>query len=236
MSLISIVQAVMQRTLGYEPSSVINNTDQIVTQLHGYVNEAGKDLVIRHDWERLKSEFTHTTTAAEDQGNVTTVIGADFAYIVNDTFWNRSTDRRITGPLTPQDWQREKASSIVTVDPRYRIRGGKLLIAPTPSAGDTIAGEFVSKNWVSNAAGDTFSDSMTADTDLSLIDEELVTLSAHWRILQAKSLDYSEPFRKYELRLATYTGRDGGKGALSMSPRPRNKVPGAVFPDGDWLQ
>jgi hypothetical protein len=80
-----------------------------------------------------------------------------------------------------------------------------------PVAGDTIAFEWVSKNWVTVAAGGT--STWTADADTGLLDEEIMTQGVIWRWKAAKGLEYAEDYNKYERLVADQMGRDGGKRA-----------------------
>lgn len=72
----------------------------------------------------------------------------------------------------------------------------------------------------------------TADTDVALIDEKLLTTGLEWRWLKSKGLDYAEEFRRYEMRLVRIMGRDDKDREISTSDRlylSSNTWPG-VFP------
>lgn len=233
MSLLTLVQDAADRLGIVRPSLVVGSADQQVRQLLGLAQEEGKELARRHPWQGITKEKTFTAAATETQ---TGVIPSDFDRIVNGTFFNRTLKRRVEGPLNAPEWQNYKASTTTVLFDAYRIRGDVMLLAPTPTAGDSYAFEYVSTFWCTTASSSTPTlAAFEADTDIGLINEEIMTLGVVWRFLKAKGLDYSEPFRSYEAQLLLMAGRDGGHRTVSLARsydfrRPR--VPS--FPDGSW--
>lgn len=61
---------------------------------------------------------------------------------------------RLFGPASAQQWQELKSGIIADGTRRwFRVRGGLLLIHPTPTVtGDTIAYDYVSNGWCQSAA------------------------------------------------------------------------------------
>lgn len=237
MSLLTVIQAVCSRTNVPKPSAVMANiTDTQLLQMVSLLEEEGRDLSMRGPWQGITFEATHTTTAAEDQGTVVSIATNGFRAIKNGTFWDRSANLQILGPLTDEEWQRIKAMS--TSGPRYhyRIRGGKLLITPTPAADLSWAFEYVSKNWILGVDGTTYKQYFTLDTDTILLPEELVIMGLRWRWKKDKGLDYAEDFETYEKQVKQALGEDGGKPKLNMSGGPRDAQPGVFVPEGSWLQ
>ena len=219
------------------PSSVIGSADQQVRQLAGLANQEGKELSKRHPWQVLQKEKTFTAVALESQATAS-AIPSDFDRFINGTFYNRTAARAVEGPLTAQEWQSYKASVATMLFDAFRVRGNDILLAPTPSAGDTYAYEYISTYWVATAAASTTpaQASWVDDTDVGLLSEELMTLGVVWRFLKAKGLDYSEPFRTYEAQVMLAMAKDGGKRSVYMakgtmsSTKPRTPS----WPDGSW--
>jgi hypothetical protein len=212
-----------------EPNAAIGNTDDNVIRMVQLANEEGEELSSRHDWQALIREETHTTTAAESQGLMTAIAGSDFLRIRNDTFWNRSLNR----PWYPVDdvqWQQMKASSITGPNNYFRIRGNYLIVTPVPSAGDTLAFEWITKNWCESAGG-TGQDAWAADTDVARLSESIMLQGLVWRWKKANGLEYAEDFRQYEERITNAMMRDGAPRRIHMGggmPQGRN------IPDGSW--
>jgi len=215
------------------PSSVVGSSDQQIRQLLGLANQEGKELAKRHNWQRITKEKTITATATEEQSSA---IPSDFDRILNGTFYNRTQNRRVEGPMDAAEWQQYKASIASVLFDAYRIRGNSMLLAPTPTADDSYAYEYVSLWWCTTAAGTTPTlAAWAADTDVGILPEDLMGLGVVWRFLKAKGLDYSEPFRTYEAQLMLAVGRDGGKRSVymgrSMDYRRRREP---RWPDGSW--
>lgn len=234
MSLLTVIQYVARRTNISVPAAVLGTTDPQVAQLHALLEEEGNDLSQRGAWQALTLEASHTTIAAEDQGAIATIASNGFRYIRNETFWDRTNQLQVYGPISDQEWQARKA--MVDESPRHqwRIRSGRLLVNPTPTAGYNWRFEYVSKNWILGADGVTYKQYFTLDTDTILLPEELVVMGLRWRWMREKGMDYAELFRTYEEQVKSMLGRDGGKPILRMDgEQPRG--PGVFVPAGSWI-
>lgn len=223
MTLITIVSDASDRIGLQRPSAVMSSTDLTVRTLLGFAQQEGRELARAATWQALQTEKTFTTVAQELQ---TSAIPTDFDWYMQDTMYNRTSRRKVEGPLTPGEWQVTKATLVTLVNPAFRIRGRNILITPTPSAGDTVAYEYISKNWCESESG-TDQSSWAADSDVGLLDEELMTLGVIWRYRKSKGFDYAEDFRSYEVMKNQLMLRDGarprinsGPGAIDRNPYP----------------
>jgi hypothetical protein len=234
MSLLTTVQDFCRRTGLPVPATVVGSTSPDIRQIMALLEEEGDDLSQRGSWQGITFEATHTTVATEDQGAMTTSASNGFSYIKNDTIWDRTNKLPICGPMSSQDWQAVKGFGVSGPRYRYRIRGGKLLINPTPTAGYTWAFEYVSKNWIIQDDDSTYLNRFADDTDEVLLPENLFTLGLRWRYLREKGQPYSDLFNQYEEQVKNALGRDGGKRVLSMNDGPRPRGPGIFVPEGSW--
>ncbi len=200
------------------------------------LNKEGRALSTRYGWQALTREVTFTTLAAESQGTIASIVGGDHSarYIVNDTIWNRTKIWPVLGPKSPRNWQAYKSFTGTGPISEYRIRGNQLLFSPVPSAGDTCAFEYVDKMWCTDSGGTTFRAAVAADTDVMLLDEELMQQGLLWRWRAAKKLDYTEDFITYEHMVADAMARDGTKPVLSMAGPANEYNPVVVVPIGSW--
>lgn len=198
------------------------------------LNKEGVELSARADWQVLTKEKTFLTVAQQIQ---TSSLDSDFGHYCIDTMFNRSAIRKVAGPLTPAEWQAEKAFPIYTaINPAFRIRGNNLLFTPNPTAGQTVAYEFVSLNWVLAVDGTTYKPAFTADDDTTLLNEPIMTDGVVWRFKSAKGFDCSEEFQEYEARVATLIAQDGG-GAPRLNLQyglDRVAFYPANLPEGNW--
>lgn len=169
----------------------------------------------------------------ESQGDIRTITGPDFNFIVNETIWNRTQRRPVFGPKSPAEWQQLKAQFMQGPWIQYMLRGNQMLMLPAPSPGFAIYFEWISKNWCSSATlvGQT---SMLVDTDISNLDERLNALGAIWRWKKANKLDYAEDFETYEKAVQDAITRDGSKGRLNLAGAQSDIYPGVVVPAGSW--
>ena len=233
MSLLTIVQSVCPRVGLPRPTSAAGNPDPQIQQIVELANEEGQELAARHPWQALMKEATFTTVATEVQGNIFTIAGADFRYILNETIWNRSQRRPVFGPKSPADWQMLKAAFVNGPWNQYRIRGNNILFTPVPAAGQSCYFEFISAYWAA-ADGVGYADAWSMDTDTALLNERIMALGVVWRWRAAKGLEYAEDFAKYERDVQDAMARDGGKPTLNMDGDSGDLQPVVVVPVGNW--
>lgn len=233
MSLLTIMQDVTD-TIGLpRPTSVIGSSDPQTRLLLRHLNIEGQQLARRHEWQALQKEKTWTAAATQAQ---TGVLPTDFDRFLGGTFYNRTRNRLVAGPLTPQEWQDYQASLTTLVYDAFRLKAGVLYLLPTPTGTHTYAFEYMTKYWASDAAGTAPTlAAFAADTDIVFLPELLLIMGTVWRFKQARGFDYAEDFRSYETELYRIIGRDGGKRTLNMGASIDKRVPRAPqAPDGSW--
>ena len=198
------------------PNSVTASTDTSVIQLEASVNQEGRAQVQKYGWQVLVKEGSHTTVATESQGTMIS-IASDFGRFSNDTMWNRTTNRRYYGPITDSRWQQILAVVSGGITNYFRIRGGNLLMHPTPTAGESVKFEYVSKYWVDTTGGSTAdADKFSGDSQTTVLEEELIVLGVVWRFLKLKGLPYDQQYVDYTNRVSEYTGHDGASPILKL--------------------
>jgi hypothetical protein len=213
MALLAMIQKAAKKLNLNSPSAVIGNTNKETIQLLNIADEEGQDLAQRYRWQRLVEESTFTSVATESQGSMTTLAGTDYGWLCNDTVWNRTRNRRMF-PVDDVQWQGLKSNTITGPDEYFRIRGNTFIVIPTMTAGHTVAFEWVSKNWCETSGG-TGQSAWAADTDVGVLDENLMGMGIIWRFKKYKGLDYAEDFNLYEAQVANAIARDGAKKRLS---------------------
>jgi hypothetical protein len=229
MSLLTLIQKAAVRVGIPKPSVVVAATDLGVQQLLEFAQEEGEQLARYGDWRVLRKEKTFTTVAAETQTD--TPIPTDLGAFIDRTFWNRSRRERIYGPVSPEVWQRWKATTTFPITDTFCLRGTSWLMAPTPIAGQTIAYEYRSKNWCQSSGG-TGQAAWAADTDTGILDERLMGMGLVWRYKQAKTLDWEADYSKYEFEVAQALAADQPRKTLNMGGE--TMAYGVTTPDGSW--
>jgi hypothetical protein len=231
MSLLTVIQSVSRRLTLPVPTAVASSSDVNVQLLFELANEDGKELQKRCAWQILMKEFTFPTTDAAVQAGA---LPSDFDRFIGNSQYDRTTRRQILGPITPQVWQSIQAQpQLNRVFLAFRQRGGQILVTPNPATGDTFAYEYISSNWVQSQSG-TGQSAYAADTDVSLISEDLIGLGVRWRFKKEKGFDYGEDFASYERMVGIAMGNDGGKGALDFTGGSTWPIPLANLPEGNF--
>lgn len=233
MTCLTIVQNACLRIGITSPTAVATSADPQILQLLALLNEEGQSLSERTNWQALTNVGTFTTVATEVQGALST-IAPNLRFIINDTIWNRTLQRPVYGPLSPQGWQAQKAMLFQGPWNQYRIYGGSLRFLPSPTAGQSCYFEYVTAAWGTDSTGATGRTAFTADADVALLDENIMTLGLIWRWKQQKGFDFSVDFQKYDQQVRNAMGRDATKPVLNLSGAFEGIEPVVLVSSGSW--
>lgn len=236
MSLLTMIGNVCKAMGLPAPTAVMSSTDTRIIELLAMANTSGQELVDVYDWQELQRQCVFSATADYDQGlfNSDIVTDGDFNRIVNNTLWNRSGILQAMGPVTGVEWQSDTAFQAAAPFPKYRIWRGRLFIGPVgslPTAGNTWAFEYISKNWCQGAAG-TAQSEWLADDDTGILDENLMKLDILWRWKASKSLEYADDLENFTQKLALRKGQTTGARSLYLGGA--NIIFPINVPEGNW--
>lgn len=237
MSLLSVVQAVNRRVgvSAINLSAVTSASDISILQLWELANEEGQELAGRYAWQALQKEATFTTVGTQVQGTIQTITGPDFAYVFNDTMWDRTTRRPVFGPRPPHEWQQLMAQTMQGPYLQYRIRQNQLILLPNPpTTGDSVFFEWQSKYWCAKSDASGPSDQYNLDTDIAFLDERLIRLGLIWRYKKAKGLPYQADQAVYEGAVLDAITRDAAKPNLNLNGSKADLYPAILVPAGNW--
>lgn len=176
------------------PTAVIGNTDDTIRTLLFMSQRMGRQLMRAHDWTILQRTHTLATVSGTEEYS----LPADYNRLLGETQWNRTTKQPMLGPTNPIEWQIIKSgglgSGIVSQRMRiYRASSGvtrKIWIDPAPTSADTLAFEYISDYWQASTGG-TAQATWTVDTDVSLLDDDLLTLATVVRFRRSKGFGYA---------------------------------------------
>lgn len=132
-------------------SALVSSSGDTERQVKRIINRIGKDLRRDFKWPRLTKEHTFTLATGVDAYAFPT----DFDKFYNRTYWDRTQQWELYGPMSPQEWQWYK-SGIVADGPRmrFRVKGiddEQFFVHPVPDAGvngNTLVYEYQSTNWL----------------------------------------------------------------------------------------
>lgn len=127
---------------GYSVDTTIEGTQDVTTiQLLAIANRLIGEMAIAHEWTKLFASGSITLAA----GVSSYALPAAFFYEAYDTFWNQSTQWRVLGPMSPQEYAAIRGTQEnFDINSSYQLRGisdTRLLISPTPGVDD--AGEVI---------------------------------------------------------------------------------------------
>ena len=206
---INIAQRVAHAQGVRAPSSLKSNQDVDASKLLALLNRGCKNLASKRgpfggSWQELVREHLITTQA----GVPDYALPQDFAELITDTVWDRSTYREAPGPLTPQEYQRLKGGLIdtVAITPRYRLalsedtQTVRFRLDPIPSGEETIAFEYLSNAWARESPGSPITlRRITEDSHIPVFDDNLVELDLTWRLLKSNGLNYRTDIAEFEM-------------------------------------
>lgn len=183
------------------------STDPNILQLTTLLNGLGRELALEHDWSQLVTSYTFTTS----NGTQTYAPPADFARLVDQSGWNRSTRFPLGGPLSPQNWQYLQAltssASFVTL---FRYQQGTIYLYPTPSSTQTCAYEYMSSYWVAATGAPTtrVADKTTVATDVLFFEPLMLVYGLKWKFLRNKGFDSTAAQQDYQKVKDQAMGKD----------------------------
>lgn len=213
------------------PSSIVGSPDVLSTELLAFARQEGKELMRAVAWQELTAEKTFVTVAAEEQAGA---LPSDFDRFVPDSMFNRTRQRKIYGPLSTEHWQARKAYTIVSaIDYWFRLRGDKIIMTPVPAAGDTVAYEYISKQYCTDSSG-TPIDEWTADADISRLPHEIMSLGIEWRYKKAKGLEWQTAWQEYSDQLAKRAAIHEGAQRISINSATEGSWYWPNIKEGNW--
>lgn len=211
--------------IGWQVSSTFALNDTMVTA----VNAVGGTVTMSANSTVTQANATGIDTSLAF-GQEAYAVPTDLGHFIPQTGWDRNFRWQLLGPVNAQEWQVLK-SGISPVGPRlrYRLMDNLIYINPAPYVptgqaspiSDLLVLEYSTKFWVATTAAPTVAaqNGFQADTDVSLIPEDLITLSLKWRILKSLGMAYADEAVEYEDTLSTIVGRQTMPRSLPLNAR-----------------
>lgn len=235
MSVLSVIQAHCRNHALAIPTGVIGSTNSGTQQLLGLLTLLLDEMVNESKFNVITQEAVFTAVAAENQGAMQDLAPFGYSFAYFETFFDRTLQRPLYGPLDETQWQQIKALPNPGPFYKFRIRGDDLLLNPAPTAPlSTIAFEYASSWCVKSMAG-VLQPGIEADTDTFVFPERIIQrgLAYYWN--QQKGLPYQEHKDQYYNLLNNYIARDKVKTRVDLAnPNPVDIKPGIFVPSGNW--
>lgn len=212
MTCLSIIQDAASQLGLRQPQAVFGSTDLTAQILLRFAQQEGDELSRYHDWQALIVGKTFTSVAQVIQTNS---VPTDYDRMAKDVeIWNRTKNLRLSGPTPSRTWAQLQSGTTGGSTGWWRLLGNVINIYPAPAAGDTIAYEYLTKNWCHNASS-VGQSAFAADSDTALIPERLITLGVVWRFRASRGFpQYAEDMSTYEREKQKAASRDRGTGRI----------------------
>lgn len=230
MSLLTICQDALKGISGFAtPTTFYGSSDLTAELAVALANESGKDLEKEIRWQELITEYTFSTVA----GTATYALPSGFRAFANMTQWDRTNQWRMTGPISSivYQWLKSGISVASTTNKFFMIRGSLFTIYPTPTAVETIAFDYYSKNWINKQSDSTYVAAWTADADTARLDEDLITADLKWRFLQAKGMPFETEYLRYETIKDLLVADNGGRNMINLGSNRQTSRMNGGLPD-----
>lgn len=215
MTLLTIANNIADETKGPRPVTIAGNADPAAQNILRIINKCGVKLALAYDWNILRVEDTITAPGTETLVTAANM-PADFGRFVPETMWDRDSNNLISGPITPVEWNGLKVQTSSSQNKKFIFRGGAILTTPLIGSGVTVAYEYIKKNWCDIAAGGTEKAAFTIDSDVALIDEELLTRYAAYEWLATEGQPFQLAMKSFEDYFTTLTDTEGATANVAV--------------------
>lgn len=197
MSLLSMARYVAINASLEPPVSVEGQEDDEV-KLVQFINESGAECARRVDWSALRKRVS----IVGDDVTALHKLPADFARFVRGlsvTF----DGEPVRGGLTSDEWF---ALPPTVGAPRYFYHSDcDIGFFPILPLSESASVQFISCNWVKGDKG-----RMTKNEEQSLVNEDLISRGALWRMRRHIGADYQDYLAEFEAMLSDMATADGG--------------------------
>ena len=206
--------------VGLSPvTDVFATEDPAFRQLGYLLTTSLQELMQLYPWQILTRTFNFVTEEGQ-KGELD--LPDDFAYMIDQTGWERSENVPLLGPLSPQTFTyllgRDLVSS--TIYASFRFDQNKLIIFPGDPmpAGLDINFEYISRNLISVAGSDPpeWKDEADSPGDFPLFPPHLITRLLKARFLEAKGFDSTKAEDSFWQAFYSWSGKDNSAPILRV--------------------
>ena len=214
-----IVNAVAVQVGLTSVADVFSAADPAFTQMTSLLTTGLQTLMEDYEWNNLVRTHQITTTAVDDGSYA---LPSDFAYMIDQTGWERSDNVPLLGPLSAQEWTyllgRDLVSS--TIYASFRFDQNEFYIFPNNPviAGLDVNFEYISRNLIQIAsAPTTYTDEATIGADVVMFPPNLIKQQLRMLFLEAKGFDNSAAAAAFARSIESWMGKDNSAGVLSVA-------------------
>lgn len=193
-------------------ANYFNSNEQTMAYL---ANESVEFILRANKWQKLRKTATISMTAATSYS-----LPTDIKYYVSDTMNADGQERFIEFPTPDNVWWYFKSHSPTGIRYKVRMTDGELEVL-NPDSGIDLLFEYIGKNAVQSSGSSSGDKAMfTDDTDIWLLDDELIILDLKWRFLKIKGVEgWQEEAKVAENHLRKLMGQEDGATTLNFGTK-----------------
>lgn len=200
-----------------EPTTLFSTTDRFAKELRVQANKSAVAIAKAYDWQALTKRATITGDGSETEF----ALPSDYDRMALKTNLASSASNIDLVKATDLDqWDYFQNHMSTTVPGYWMILGGQMQVSPAPATDVIHSYYYISNNIV---VGD--KSAFTADSDVFVLPERLLTLSIIWRWRASKRMEYAEDMQNFEIAMSEETARDKGSRLLVAG---RQRIPYSV--------
>lgn len=233
MSLLTMIRDTTDRLSLPRLSTVVGNNNPQAQTLLALANEEGQKLTKAGYWQQLEKVSTFQTVDQQTLYSLDT-IAPGWDRQRNPTFWDRTGQNLVNGPITPAEQQTNVAYLPMNVYYEWRAIGDQIEVYPPPAGDLEFSFEYVSDRFCKSSGG-AEQDRWLADDDVGILPEYLMSLGIEWRWNQRTGIVDLWPLQKQEYdRLAKVEASAGVQGrAIDLGGQDLFRQ--RRVPWGDWM-
>lgn len=218
MNVLTLLQSVCYEANLPAPSSgLASSTDPAVLQLIHLFYSVGRDLLQQKCWPQLKRVHTVTCTS----GDTAYALPSDYYCSVLDAAWDTTNKWKMGGPLSDSQFNELLYGYAITQNRKsYRIFGrpgtDQIQINPDPSTGDVLSFEYLSDAWIATASYAAWQTTITADTNLTAFDDDLMIAGIKFKLYREKGWQYQPYEQEFKNQIDKAQARFNGSQKTSL--------------------
>ena len=203
MTLKEIIDTVLRQSGVSTETAYASSSNDSVLRLVDLANQSVA-MIARHPWQALRRIYTFTLSTDTQYD-----LPADFRSLASDTMYSDTDQEGLDFPASEEKWSYLKASSSGSSGTQVRIIADKINVHE-PDSGSTVRFEYNSKYPITDSTG-AFKERFTADTDSTVLQDDLVISELLWRYKKLVGLsDWQVDLAESKDLMQTLKGLDGG--------------------------
>lgn len=197
------------------PTEVTASTENTGQQMLALLISAGNDLLLAHTWQELNRTYTFSSVIGTAEYDLPT----NYAYMIDQTFWNSSDSEEVKGPVSPQTWQRVVAGDLAMPTCEiYRLQQNQVQLLPTPASIANYTYQYITNCWVQDWSTSAYKCTIDNDADVLVLNGNLLVKALKVKMWSAKGLDTTLLLSEFSQLFNMLTGKSKGAQVLSLSP------------------